>query len=89
MMGLNFTSCSKHDFDFDPTENVTTAYNQAFVKTFGTPDNNQNWGFTSNIATTRSVIKENHELPDEQGRFAEGLRSMTKLLLRSIDFYQK
>ena len=64
MMGLNFTSCSKHDFDFDPTENVTTAYNQAFVKTFGTPDNNQNWGFTSNIATTRSVIKENHELPD-------------------------
>ena len=64
MMGLSFTSCTKHDFDFDPTENVTIAYNQAFVKTFGTPDGNQNWGFTSNIATTRSVIKENHELPD-------------------------
>ena len=64
MMGLSFTSCTKHDFDFSPAENVTTAYNQAFVKTFGTPDGNQNWGFTSNIATTRSVIKENHELPD-------------------------
>ena len=64
MMGLSFTSCTKHDFDYSPAENVTTAYNQAFVKTFGTPDGNQNWGFTSNIATTRSVIKENHELPD-------------------------
>ena len=64
LMGLSFTSCTKHDFDFSPAENVTTAYNQAFVKTFGTPDGNQNWGFTSNIATTRSVIKENHELPD-------------------------
>lgn len=63
MMGLSFTSCTKHDFDYSPAENVTTAYNQAFVKTFGTPDDNQNWGFTSNVATTRSVIKENHELP--------------------------
>ena len=64
MMGLSFTSCTNHDLGFDPTENVTTAYNQAFVNTFGKPDDYQNWGFTSNIVTTRSVIKENHELPD-------------------------
>jgi len=63
MMGLGFISCTKHDFDFNPTENVTTAYNQAFVSTFGTPDTYQNWGFTSEKTITRSVIKEDHELP--------------------------
>jgi len=55
MMGLSFTSCTKHDFDFDPTANVTTAYNKAFVSTFGTPDTYQNWGFTSGATTTRSA----------------------------------
>lgn len=63
IFGLSFNSCTKHDFDYDSTENVTLAYNQAFVSTFGTPDTHQNWGFTSSVATTRSVIKENHELP--------------------------
>ena len=62
MIGLSFTSCTKHDFDFNPAENVTIAYNKAFVNTFGIPDTYQNWGFTSSV-TTRSVIKENHELP--------------------------
>lgn len=52
---LGFSSCTKHDFDYDPTENVTLAYNQAFVSTFGTPDTYQNWGFTSGVATTRSA----------------------------------
>lgn len=63
IFGLSFNSCTKHDLDYDPSENVTLAYNQAFVSTFGTPDAYQNWGFTSSVATTRSVIKENHELP--------------------------
>lgn len=63
IFGLSFNSCTKHDLDYDPSENVTLAYNQAFVSTFGTPNAYQNWGFTSSVATTRSVIKENHELP--------------------------
>lgn len=57
-----FTSCSKHDFDLNQKEFVTNQYNTAFVNTFGQPSANQTWGFTSGAAT-RSVIKENHELP--------------------------
>ena len=49
-----FTSCSK-DTEFEPltqeqldqqkAEQITLAYNQAFVKTFGQPASNQTWGF--------------------------------------------
>jgi hypothetical protein len=53
MVGLGFTSCTKNDFDYDPTENVTNVYNNAFVKTFGTPAANQTWGFGSSAAVTR------------------------------------
>ena len=53
-----FTSCSK-DTEFEPltqeqldqqkAEQITLAYNQAFVKTFGQPASNQTWGFGTNI----------------------------------------
>lgn len=58
-----FASCSKNDFDFNQKDAVTSQYNAAFVKTFGQPGSNQTWGF-ANSKVTRSVIKENHELPD-------------------------
>ena len=41
MVGLSFTSCTNHDLGFDPTENVTNAYNQAFVNTFGKPSSSK------------------------------------------------
>ena len=58
---LSFTACNKNDFDYNPQEAVTAKYNDAFIKTFGTPAANHTWGF--NAIVTRSVIKENHELP--------------------------
>ena len=58
---LSFTACNKNDFDYSPQEAVTAKYNDAFIKTFGTPAANHTWGF--NAIVTRSVIKENHELP--------------------------
>jgi len=62
MSMLALTSCNKHDdFNINAKDVVTNSYNTAFIKTFGTPDENQTWGF-SNGVTTRSVIKENHEL---------------------------
>lgn len=58
---LSFTACNKNDFDYNPQEAVTAKYNDVFIKTFGTPAANHTWGF--NTTVTRSVIKENHELP--------------------------
>ena len=58
-----FTSCSK-DTEFEPltqeqldqqkAEQITLAYNQAFVKTFGQPASNQTWGFGT---TTRAITR--------------------------------
>lgn len=59
---LSFTACNKNDFDYNPQEAVTAKYNDVFIKTFGTPAANHTWGF--NATVTRSVIKENHELPN-------------------------
>lgn len=58
---LSFTACN-HDIEtLTPQEIVTKEYNDAFINTFGKPAPNQDWGF--NAVVTRSVIKENHELP--------------------------
>ncbi len=58
---LAMVSCNSHDFP-SQSEVVEAKYNTAFVKTFGNPDSEQTWGFSDGF--TRSVIKENHELPD-------------------------
>jgi hypothetical protein len=61
---FTLVSCNKHDdFSSSVKDAVKSNYNSAFVKTFGNPSPLQTWGFTSK-STTRSVIKENHELPD-------------------------
>jgi hypothetical protein len=61
-----FTSCSKTDL-YDEgavkeaetqkqTEQILASYNQAFLKTFGQPAADQDWGFgTSTVAGTRAV----------------------------------
>jgi len=59
-----FTSCSKSGDDlYNPdainqqeTEKIAQTYNEAFIKVFGKPSANQDWGFGS--AGTRSVIKQ-------------------------------
>ena len=58
-----FTSCSKNESLYDPeakdameVSQIYEAYNQAFIKTFGQPAANQDWGFGSG-ATTRTVHK--------------------------------
>ena len=45
LVGFGFTSCS-HDDVYDSTRTkVQDAYNDAFVKNFGKPASNQDWGF--------------------------------------------
>jgi len=42
-----FGSCTKHDIEYNPSQAITNEYNAAFVKTFGKPSSNQDWGFAS------------------------------------------
>ena len=52
-----FTSCS-HDFDFEQTtqeEAIQNKYEAAFIKAFGQPAPDQDWGFGT--ATTRSLTR--------------------------------
>ena len=54
-----FTSCSKNEDLYDPdyqSKAIVQTYNDAFIKVFGQPSANQDWGFGS--ASTRSVIKQ-------------------------------
>ena len=44
-----FGSCSNHDLDSTFSEVVTDSYNSTFVKTFGEPAENQDWGFASRV----------------------------------------
>lgn len=50
MIGFSFISCNKNDFETYSIEDITQAqYNDAFVKTFGNPASNQDWGFNSRV----------------------------------------
>ena len=46
---LAFVSCSTHDIETNQAEYMTNKYNAAFVKTFGQPAENQDWGFGSRV----------------------------------------
>ena len=52
---LSFTACNKHDFEVITTQEAVTAkYNDVFIKTFGAPAANQDWGFgTDDYPITR------------------------------------
>lgn len=59
-----FTSCSKETNVYNPdvikenaTQTIINNYNEAFIKTFGQPASNQNWGFIdySSKARTRAT----------------------------------
>ena len=62
-----FTSCSKdveqvsqEDLNNLEAEQIVNAYNQAFIKTFGQPAANQDWGFgTSTRGITRGGSEPN------------------------------
>ena len=68
-----FTSCS-HDFDSMSqeelnnleAEQIVNNYNQAFIKTFGQPAANQDWGFGTNA--TRSVTRAGTPRCDVEGK---------------------
>jgi len=58
MIGFSFISCNKNDFETYSIEDITQSqYNNAFVKTFGIPASNQDWGFGSRVLpnTTRAA----------------------------------
>lgn len=62
-----FTSCSKNEELYDQgaidqmnVEKVKQTYNEAFIKVFGQPSANQDWGFGSN-AGTRGVFSNGNE----------------------------
>ena len=44
---LALVSCSNHEVEYNQAEFMTNKYNAAFVKTFGEPAENQDWGFAS------------------------------------------
>ena len=75
-----FTSCSKGDelYDANAAKGISTEqaiakvydnYNQAFIKTFGQPAANQDWGFGSSQAKTRTYNVQGNlwHLPKPQG----------------------
>lgn len=58
LMALLFiTACSKNEFTpMTQEEMITQSYNEAFIKTFGQPAANQDWGFeTIGISATRGA----------------------------------
>ena len=75
-----FTSCSKNEelYDANAAKGISTEqaiakvydnYNQAFIKTFGQPAANQDWGFGSSQAKTRTYNVQGNlwHLPKPQG----------------------
>ena len=46
---LAIASCSNHEVEYNQAEFMTNKYNAAFVKTFGEPAENQDWGFGSRV----------------------------------------
>ena len=63
-----FTSCSKGEELYDQgaidqmaTESITKTYNETFIKVFGQPSPNQDWGFGNTIAGTRAVFANGNE----------------------------
>ncbi len=60
------TSCSKHEIEPMSTQQMKDAeYEVAFTRAFGDYDKTHDWGFSRvEVAQTRGVIKENHELPN-------------------------
>ena len=61
-----FTSCSKNENLYDENrraDDVISSYNDAFIKTFGQPAANQDWGFGS-IASTREENANANEWAD-------------------------
>lgn len=65
-MCFGFTSCShdiepasQEDLNKLEAEQIVNAYNQAFIKTFGQPAANQDWGFGT--TTTRGITRSGSE----------------------------
>ena len=61
-MCFGFTSCShdiepasQEDLNNLEAEQIVNAYNQAFIKTFGQPAANQDWGFGTTATRTYNV----------------------------------
>ena len=49
-----FTSCSKNEDLYDPdyqSKAIVQTYNDAFIKVFGQPSANQDWGFGKSAST--------------------------------------
>ena len=65
-MGLSFSSCSdKSEYSYNPAPQVTNNYNTAFIKTFGQPAANQDWGF-GQYAYARKMTRGSGSHPDSQ-----------------------
>lgn len=77
-----FTSCSKGDDIYDPnrtptTDNTNASYAEAFIKTFGKPAANQDWGFGTAKASTRygnsgETYPQTHGADGSEGSGTEG-----------------
>ena len=71
-----FTSCShdiepasQEDLNNLEAEQIVNAYNQAFIKTFGQPAANQDWGFGT--SATRGITRAAEQVDQNQGKYID------------------
>ena len=82
-----FTSCSHETDVYNPefeSENLTNSYNEAFIRTFGQPAADQDWGFGPVAASTRTINvngnlwEETPEVTDAEKTLVFNYVNMTK-----------
>lgn len=77
---LFITACSKNEFTpMTQEEMITQSYNEAFIKTFGQPAANQDWGFeTIGISATRGAAVNSNQ-------WFDGVTEQFKHLVKPAD----
>jgi hypothetical protein len=60
-------SCTKHDFDYIPSQAKEHQYAKAFEQTFGNIASSQTWGFSQPKAYTRSAMPNSNEWGTNNG----------------------
>lgn len=66
-----FTSCTKSENVYDetrPTQDIVAKYNDAFIKTFGQPASNQDWGFGTIYSKARTRALSDYEAGANKNR---------------------
>ena len=91
-LSVAFTSCSHETDVYNPdfeSENLTNSYNEAFIRTFGQPAADQDWGFGPVVANTRvinvngNMWEETPEVTDAEKTLVFNYVNMTKAQMKA------